>query len=895
MFDGLRIAFSRLRGLARRNREDREFEQELETHLALLTEENIRRGMAPEEARRAARLRLGATEQLREANHELRGLASVEGFFRDVGHAWRMLRKTPGFTWAAILTLALGIGANVAIFSIVNVVLLRPLPARDPGQLVVLAYEQRGGKLESYFSYPNMRDIRGQTKAVFSGVATYRTSFDGLGSGGHAQRVLSAYVSSNFFSLLGLRPPLGRLIEPSEGGVYSAHPEIVLSYAFWKSQFGGDRGIVGRGVSLNGHPVTVIGVGPKGFHGVYPFIETQVYLPMSMMMVENWMSRSLLQNRNGGPFQIWARLRPGVSVKQAQSALNVVAARLASEHPKSDAKFSLAAIPETLARPFPMRPNPVPEVAALFLALAAMVLVLACVNVANLLLVRAVSRGRELAIRAALGSTRGRLVRQLLTESLLLGLMGGAGGLLLGMWICGAIGSVSFSPGLPLLLDFPFDWRVFLFSFGAALLTGVLVGILPALRASRVAPGAILHQGGRSVAGGRQRLRSALVVAQVAGSLMLLVVAALFARSLQRVQQVHLGFDPAHVLNLSMDPSEIGYSDAQARVFYKEMIERARTLLGVGSAALAFTIPMRTYTPQMDFIGVEGYTAPPGQPKPLVNFNSVSPGYFRTMRISLVRGRTFTDADNRKAQYVAVVNEAMAKRFWPNQDPIGRKFRMTHYSAGHWLDVVGVVANGRMLAPFGKVAPFFFVPFAQNFGSYATLQLRTLGPAASVIPEVRSLVRSLAPGLPVFDVGTMREEISGSGFLLFRFGAVLAAALGLLGLVLALVGVYGVTSYAASQRMQEIGIRMALGARPAQILKSTFAQGAVLVGAGLVIGLAGALGAARLAASFLIVSPTDPLTFIAVPLGLAVVAFVACYLPARRAMHIEPTQALRFE
>ncbi len=894
MFDGLRIAVSRVRGLVRRNHEDREFQQELETHLALLTEENIRRGMAPEEARRAARLRLGGTEQLHEANRQLRGLASVEEFFRDVTTAWRMLRKTPGFTWAAILTLALGIGANVAIFSIVDAVLLRPLPARNPGQLVVLAYEQRGGKLESYFSYPNMRDIRGQTKVVFSGMATYRTSFDGLGANGHAQRVLSAYVSGNFFSLLGLWPALGRLIEPSEGGVYSAHPEIVLSYAFWKSQFGGDRGVVGRSVSLNGHPVTVVGVGPRGFHGVFPFVETQVYLPMSMMMVENWMSRSLLQDRNGGPFQIWARLRRGVSVAQAQAALNVVAARLASEHPKSDAKFSLAAIPETLARPIPMQPNPVPAVAALFMALGAMVLVLACVNVANLLLVRAVSRGRELAIRAALGCSRGRLVRQLLTESLLLAFLGGAGGVLLGMWICGEIGSVSFSPGLPLLLDFPFDWRVFLFAFGAALFTGILVGILPALRASRVAPGAILHEAGRSVTSGRQRLRSVLVVAQVAGSLMLLVVAALFARSLERVQHLHLGFDSAHVLNASMDPSEIGYSDAQARVFYKEMLERARALPGVRSAAIAYTIPMRTYTPEMDFIDVEGYTTPPGQPKPLVNFNSVSPGYFRTMRIPLVRGRTFTAADNRNAQYVAIVNEAMAKKFWPDEDPIGQRLRLIH-SAGQWREVVGVVSDSRMLTPFGKIAPFFFIPFAQNFASYATLQLRTLGPAASAIPEARNLIRSLAPGLPVFDVGTMREAISGSGYLIFRFGAVLAAALGLLGLVLALVGVYGVTSYAASQRTREIGIRMALGARPAQILKITFGQGAILVGTGLVIGLAGALGAARLAASFLIVSPTDPLTFIAVPIVLAAVALAACYLPARRAMRIEPTQALRFE
>ena len=878
-------------------RVDTEFEQELETHVELLAEENIRRGMAPEEARRAARLRLGGVTDLRETNHEMRGLPLIETLLQDVRYALRMLRKSPGFTFAAILTLALGIGANAAIFSIVNSALLRPLPVPDPGQIVVLASQSHGGRLLGYFSYPNYLDIRNQSSAAFSDLAAYRTSFDGLGRKGQSERIFTSYVTGNFFTMLGIRPALGRLIQPSEGDVYRPDPVIVLSYAYWRSHFAGDPGIVGTKVLVDGHPVTVIGVAPKGFHGVFSFMETQGYLPMSMALVGSEFSKSMLTDRAAGPLLVLARLKPGVSLAKAQSLLGVIARRLSGEHPKSDPSLSLSAYPQTLARPSPMLHNPIIGVAAFFLALAALVLVLACVNVANLLLARAASRRRELAVRAALGGSRGRLMNQLLTESLLLAFLGGGGGVLLGMWTCAAIQSVNLGTDLPVLFDFQFDWRVFLYAFAAAVFTGVLVGIVPALRASRVAPGAVLHEGGRSLTPGRQRLRSTLVVAQVAGSLMLLVVAGLFTRSLERVQHVDLGFDSSHLLNLSMDPHEIGYSDAQGREFYQELLRRARSLPGVRSAAIAYNIPLRAYTASSAFIDVQGQTPPPGQLKPMVSFDTVSPGYFRTLRIPLDRGRTFTNSDDEKAEHVAVINEAMAKRFWPGEDPIGRKFRMSGGPEGgeKWTEVVGVVRDSRMTKLTGPEAPYFFLPLTQMFISYETLQVRTAGPPAAMVRETRNLIARTAPGWAVFDVSTMNEALSGSAVLLFRFGAVLAAALGLLGLILALVGVYGVTSYAAGQRTQEIGIRLALGARPWQILRMIFGQGALVVGVGLAIGLAGAFGAARVAGSFLIISPTDPLTFVAVPLALAAVALIACYVPARRAMRVEPTQALRYE
>lgn len=894
MFDGLKVLLSRIGGLVAGRSVDREFEQELETHVEMLTEENIRRGMAPGEARRAARLRLGGMSGLRETNHEMRGLPLVETFFQDVRYALRMLRKSPGFAVVAVLTLALGIGVNAAIFSIVNDVLLRPLPVRDPGQIVVLANQRHAGRLAGFFSYPNYHDIRDESSAAFSDLAAYRTSFDGLSRNGRSERIFTNYVTGNFFTMLGVRPALGRLILPSEGDVHRTDPVIVLGYAYWQSRFAGDPGIVGRKVSLDGNPVTVVGVTAKGFHGVFSFMETQAYLPMSMALVNGaQFSNALLTNRAGGPLLLLGRLRANATLSQAQSVLGVIARRLANDHPRSDPDFSLSAFPQTLARPYPVLHNPIIRIAAFFLALALLVLVLACVNVANLLLVRAGSRARELAVRAALGGSRARLTRQLLTESLLLALLGGAGGILLGMWTCAAVGSLKFSTDLPVRLDFHFDWRVFLYGFAAAAFTGVLVGIVPALRASRVAPGALLHEGGRSLTPGRQRLRSALVIAQVAGSLMLLVIATLFARSLERVQQIHLGFDPSHIVNLSMDPHEVGYSDAQARQFYQELLRRARSLPGVRSAVLAFNIPMRGYTNSETFIDVQGYTPPPGRPKPLVSLNAVSPGYFRTLRIPLVSGRVFTEADNQKARHVAVINQAMARRFWPHENPVGRKFRLS--GDKQWAEIVGVVHDSRMKKLTGPVAPYFFFPFAQRFFSYATLQVRTAGPPAAMIPQLQNLIVGMAPGLPVFDMSTMNEALNSGAFLLFRFGAVLAAALGLLGLILALVGVYGVTSYAAGQRTQEIGIRLALGARPWQILRMIFGQGAWVVGIGLAIGLAGAFGAARLAGSVLLVSPTDPLTFVAVPLALAAVALFACYVPARRAMRVEPTQALRYE
>lgn len=816
-------------------------------------------------------------------------------FLQDARYAIRMLMKNPGFTVVAVVTLALGIGANTAIFSMMDSFLLRPLPVKDPAEITVLAFQQKQGQLQNQFSIAEFRDVQSQTGDVFSGVFGYQWGMDGLKVNGKPDRIMTNYVSGNFFSTLGVKPALGRFILPSEGENPGADPVMVLGYSYWKSHFNGDASVVGRKVTVNGSPITIVGVAPEGFFGVYPLLDAQGYLPLGMATIEG-NPTDFMMNRGNRNFGVLGRLRSGVNLKQADSALAVVAQRISTEHPKEDGDLGLQAFAELRSRPNPDPNNTMMIISGLFLGLAAMVLLLACVNVANILLVRATVREREMAIRAALGAARGRLIRQLLTESVLLALAGGIAGILLGWQGSALLSSMNLQTDLPIHIDFGLDWRVFAFAFAAALLTGVIVGLVPAYRASRGNLAAILHEGGRGVVGGKNRLRSALVIAQVAGSLMLLVIAGLFTRSLGAAQRTNLGFDPSHVLIMSMDPQEIGYNEAQGRGFYKNMLDRIRALPGVESASTSSSVPMG-YINGADTLEIDGYQPPPGQPAPYAAGNAVNRGYFETMGISLLRGRLFTSADTENTQYVAIVNEAMAKRFWPGQDPIGRQLKMASDSK-HSLQVVGIVRDSRYNGVTGTIGPFLYTVFEQHYASNTlqTLEVKTAGAPASMIPAVEHAIETIAPDLPVFDVKTMTQALNTlNGIMLFQIGAVLAASLGILGLILAIVGVYGVVSFAASQRTHEIGIRMALGARPLDILKMIFGQGLTIVGIGLIVGLAAAYGAGQLVGNFLTVSPTDPLTYFTVSAALTLVALTACYIPARRAMRVDPMVALHYE
>ena len=889
----------RFRSLFLRRAADGELDSELRFHLERQIAANISSGMSATEARRAALLKFGGLEQLKEECRDMRHTNYIHDLAMDLRYTLRVLRKSPGFAAIAVLTLALGIGANTAIFSIVDSLLLRPLPVKNPGQLAVLAFRQGNGPLLTQFSIPAYRDIRAQTSGAFSDVLAFQLSLDGLSMNGRADRVLTNYVTGNYFSMLGIKPYLGRLILSSEGNTPGADPVVVLSHKFWQSHLGADATIIGKRILVNGHPSTIIGVASQRFNGLYPAPGADAFLPLAMVTTyEQGWPTDLTTNRILQNLYVLARVRRGISLANAGAVLNVVAHRISSQYPETDNGLRLSVYWERFARPDPSTAPTLITAAALFLALVALVLLLACANIANLLLVRASARRREMAVRAALGAPRSRLVRQLLTESVLLALLGGFGGLLLGLWTGRALASINLHNPVNVPLYSGFDWRVFAYALGAALLTGILVGFVPALRVSRANLSAALHESGRSVASGRNRFRAALVVVQVAGSLMLLVMAGLFTRSLGAVQHANLGFDPHNVVNFVMDPTEVGYNQAQGLAFYDSLLGRIRALPGVLSASLTSSPPMSNYGSN-DYLKISGYQNPPGQGLPLVSYSVISPDYFRTMRIPLLAGRAFTDADVKTAPEVAIVTEAFAKRYWPDKNPVGQHFSKVSGASNPVYTVVGVAHDARFFGLSGAIDPYFYLPLAQDYSlsSLQALQIRSTAPPDATIHESQSVIRSLAPDIPVFNVETMTEGLDTfAGFLVFQLGAGLAAALGLLGLILAIVGVYGVISYSTAQRTHEIGIRIALGAQRPQVLRLILGQGILIVCMGLLAGCVAAFAAARLIAGLLVgVSPSDPLTYAVVVAALALIALLACYIPARRAMKVDPMIALRYE
>ncbi len=575
-------------------------------------------------------------------------------FFQDVKYAVRMMAKKPLFTVVAALTLALGIGANTAVFSIVNSLLFRPLPVPRGGDLVVLAFQQQHSNVQNQFSVPEYRAIRDQAGGSFSGLAGYVIGIDGFSFGGHAERVMTYYVTGNMFSMLQLTPAAGRLFTNNEGEASNSDPVLVLSYAYWKNHFNADPGAVGRKLLVNGTPFTIVGVAPEGFEGPYPILAAQAYLPLGMNSIEGTPA-DFMENRGYRNLVLMGTLKEGATLEQASAAVSMMGPRLGQLFPETDKDMQVRVYREMSSRPEPSDQNPVPVVLGLFLGLAGMVLLLACLNVGNILLVRANARVREMAMRAALGAKRLRLIRQLLTESLVLALLGGVGGILLGLWGSNAIGSLNVQTELPVNFDFHFDWRVFAYAFGGALLTAIVVGIVPAIRASRSDLNSVLHQGGRAVLGGGARLRTALAVAQIAGSLTLLIIAGLFTRSMHEAQKGNLGFDASHLVNFYMDPTEIGYKAAQTRDFYHNLLSRVRALPGVEEATTANTAPMGYYG-NGDGLNIEGYQPPPGQPGAGSQYVTVSNDYFRTMRIALLQGREFNQTDSDNAQFVAVIN-----------------------------------------------------------------------------------------------------------------------------------------------------------------------------------------------------------------------------------------------
>jgi predicted permease len=890
----LRNIASGLRSLFRKEQLDLELDEELREYFEMAIAEKMKQGMSRKDAVRAVRLENGSVDVTKEIVRAATWESLVEALWQDLRFAARMLRKSPGFTAVAVLTLALGIGCNTVIFSLVNAVLLRPLPVNDPHQLVTLSFEQPGGAFTPVFSYPDYRDIRQQASAAFSDILAYRVGLDGLSVNGQADRIMIHYVTGNYFTLLGVNPALGRLILPSEGEAPGADPVLVLGYSYWQTRFAGDPNVIGKRVLVDGHPVTIVGVAPQQFRSVQAVIDVQGYLPLGMVLVEGNYPHELLTLRNMRMFSLVGRLRPDVTLHQAQTVLRIAEKRLSESYPTLLKGMTLDVQPEPLGR-IPLGGSQrLVAVSALFLGMAALVLVLACVNLANLLMLRATARAKEIAMRAALGGSRSRLMRQLLTESVVLAFLGAVAGIVLGAWTS-RVFSTPQVQGIPIHLEAHFDWRVFGYAFAATALTSLMLGVLPALRASRVDLPKVAREGGQRLSAGGQRLRNVLVAAQVAGSFLLLLVAGLLARSLESAQRLDLGFDPSNVVNFSLDPHYLGYDAVQGGQFFEEVLRRVRALPGVESASLGCCGPMIP-SPLFAPVRMDGYIPPPGQPDPTVFFNQVSRDFFKTLRIPIVRGRAFLASDGRNAPRVAIINETMAERYWPGQYPIGRKFQFAGDSRP-WMQVAGVVKDGKYLAISDRPQPYFYVPLEQNYGSSEVLLVRSHTAAETVMEEVRKEINALAPGLPVTGVETMLQQLDESGGLgSLRRNAFLAAGLGALGLALAVVGLYGVVSYTANQRTREIGIRMALGAQASSIRRLILGHGVRVVCAGLAVGAALSLAAAPVVRRFLIgISPTDPIAYAEVALLLVFVTLTACYIPVRRAMRVDPMVALRSE
>jgi predicted permease len=820
----------------------------------------------------------------------------MQTLYQDLRFSLRTLAKSPAFSAIAILTLALGIGANTAIFSIANVFLFRPLPVKDADRLAVIAIQSSAKADPDRVSYLDFLDYK-QQSTTFTDMTAYNLDLVGLGIGGRAERVIAAEVPSNFFSMLGIRPAVGRLINPGEGDQPRTANVVVLGYSYWQKRFAGDPSIIGRGVSFDGHEATVIGVVEKQFHGPYAIVEMDAYAPIGMSGIGT-NSTSLFTDRDDREVVVLGTLKPGVTPQQAQVALQVVTQGLAEQYPTTNKGHIVRVFAERLARPEASSADSLPLIATVFLVLVGLVLMVACINVANLLLARSSARQKEIAIRASMGATRVRLIRQMLTESVLLAAAGGAAGALLGRWVCSALEQLRPLGDFPLRFGFTFDWRVFGYVAGIATASGILAGLAPALRTSGSNLNETLREGGRGLigeGGRRHTLRNTLVIVQVAGSIVVLVAAGLFFRSLTRAESIDLGYDPHHLLNVGINPELQNYDRPRAEAFFRELLRRARSLPGVESATVAFTVPLSYYSAGGS-IYREGQILDPLHQTPSAGRNIVDPTYFSTMRTPVVAGRAFTEADTRSSQLVAVVNQSMAKALWPDQDPIGHKFSYKG-EKGPFVTIVGVARNTKTSDLLHEARNFFYVPQEQEYNATHVLQMRTSVPPENLVNAIESQIQQLDPNLPFFDVMTMEKSLMGAnGFFLYKMGAAFAGTLGALGLLLAVVGVYGVVSYNAARRTHEIGVRMALGARPGNVFSLVLRQASILVGAGIAIGFVAALAITKFLASFLVgVTSYDPVTFAAVAALLILSAFIACFIPAHRAMRVDPMVALRYE
>jgi macrolide transport system ATP-binding/permease protein len=820
----------------------------------------------------------------------------VEKVLRDLRFALRLFAKRPGFSLVLVLSLALGIGANSAIFSLVNGILLRPLPGiENPGGLVGLNSRQSTTSFPLGLSFPDYEDVRDSLKDVFTDTAAYNQIYASMSEGSRPELVYGYIATGNYFPLLGARAERGRLLGPEDDRRRGGHPVAVISHGLWERRFGSEPGLVGRQVKLNGFSFTVVGIAARGFIGTEVMFAPDIWVPMSMHKQIVPAQRDPLDRRDARTFRVVARRRAGVSLAQAEAQVKLLAADLAREYATTNDGISLEVVPQSEARLEAGLGNVVSVGSAVLLSLVGMVLLIACANVANLLLSQASARSREVCVRLAIGASRRRLVRQLLTESVLLALTGGALGLLLAFWLSRLMSQFHSPTSIPFELDFRLDHRVLLYTTVISLLSGLIFGLVPALQASKadlVTP--LRGEAGATTSKRRSFLRSSLVVAQVAVSLPLLIGAALFLRSLQHARSLDLGFDPQNVLTLSVDLSLRDYPEAVGRQFYQTLEERVRHLAGVRKAAVGGPVPLDFYA-SAEKIAIPGYDPETGKDYPRVLYSAVQPDYFETIGTPLVRGRRFDSRDGENGAKVVIVNEAFAKRYLKDQDPLGRQIQLGG-PGGQPCEIIGVVKTGKYRILAEPPMPYFYRPFLQAYQPKMTLLVKTAGDPAGVIDAVRREVQRLDENLPVFDVRSLDDLISGRALMPFKVVTTLAGAFGLLGLLLATVGLYGLQAHTVTQRTREIGLRMAMGARPSDVLKLVLARGLILTSIGLLVGLVVGLLLARLMARLLLnVSPTDPLAFVGVVAVLIAATLFASLMPARRAIRLDPAVTLRHE
>jgi predicted permease len=818
----------------------------------------------------------------------------METLMQDIRFGFRMMRKRLGVVALIVVTLALGIGVNTATFNLVNAILRRPLPVENPDDLVVLYTQKEKAEGLSGVSYPDYVDYRDHNQA-FSGLIAYSALPLSLGTGQTNERVWGEIVTGNYFEMLGVRAMLGRMLMPDDDKTPGAHPVTVLSYNFWQNRFQGDSSIVGKTITLNGQTYNVIGVAPKEFRGVfYVGFNPVLWVPMMQQKQTSPASEDTLVERDNRWLKVMGRLKPGTSTEQAQAAMGTLSQQLAQQYPQTNEATKVVLFREKDARPEPEAAGALSMVAIVFMALVGLVFLIACANVANLLLAQSSTRRKEISVRLSLGATRWRVIRQVLTESMMLALLSGVVSLGLAVLAGWAFGAIKLPTDIPFQLDLSLDRSVLLFTFVISLFAGLLFGLLPALRLTKMDLVAVLNaEGGRGGSGGgKGRLRNMLVIAQVAVSMVVLITAGLFVRSMQGAQDINPGFEIKDRLLLSYDPSLQGYDEVRGRALYKNLLDQVRTLPQVVSATIVSPLPL-DFVSNSEDVTIEGAEA---NAEPVAVLRSiVGSRYFETMHTQIVQGRDFADSDTPESPKVVIINEAMAKRFWPNQEAVGKRIRFGGPGTDFY-QVVGIAQNGKYRTIGENPRPYLYLPFSQKYASeYLTLVVHTSGDPKSLVAPVRNQFQSLDRLLPVFDVKTMEEHMSRS-LLSARLSAAFTGIFGGLALVLALTGLYGVVWYSVILRQREMGIRLALGAQQSDVLKLVLKQGLGMALIGIVIGLLGAFGLGQLMSSLLYgISPVDPVTFAGVTLIFLLCALLASYSPARKAARTEPTITLRAE